>query len=332
MNQVGNPPSLAERVRFRWWRPSTKLPVWSELEDLRGIIPTAVQERCDNELWMLSDGDDGRFGFGPWLIVDQDYAYEPLREYPALFREFVSLPFSRDAYEGFARQYGSLMARFEQGLPDRLSTWVIEHHELRGAVMLADALAAHETENLEDLGISWEPARNLNGGPIRGHSLASFRYTPVTLYNLMVEHPEIPEDSQVLASLQSQMWETRTGTLLEADSGHRALAQAVLEHTISERMAQHGVTPMIARDGGTLGPGMHLSFRVPHLAGALWLQLLLAIDGNRTYRTCPVCGKWWDDTDARSHKAVCSNKCRAKRSYELRKAAKEEAAENGESS
>jgi len=40
------------------------------------------------------------------------------------------------------------------------------------------------------------------------------------------------------------------------------------------------------------------------------LQLALAVDGNRVYSSCPVCGAWWDATDAHSQKKTCSERCR----------------------
>lgn len=50
------------------------------------------------------------------------------------------------------------------------------------------------------------------------------------------------------------------------------------------------------------------------LLGALWLQFALAIDGNREYRSCTTCGRFYelDPAVARTNRLYCTDACRMK--------------------
>lgn len=71
-----------------------------------------------------------------------------------------------------------------------------------------------------------------------------------------------------------------------------------------------GVRLGIAADYSPRGTGLRITFEAEDLRAAMWLQLALAVDGDRRYDSCKNCGKWWDATDAHPKKKTCSDACR----------------------
>jgi hypothetical protein len=68
----------------------------------------------------------------------------------------------------------------------------------------------------------------------------------------------------------------------------------------------------------------HLNLRIvpKNLLGALWLEFARGIDGNKDYRKCRECGRWFEISleAGRPTKFFCSNACRSK-AYRERQAA-----------
>lgn len=112
---------------------------------------------------------------------------------------------------------------------------------------------------------------------------------------------------------ESTLWLEKLPGL--SDMKEREEAQGWLMTRIQGGLARHSVTPTIRPNGLAFGVGLQLVFFVPNLAGAMWLQLAVAVDGDRKYKPCPVCSRRYDATHSRSHKQVCSDKCRAKKAY-----------------
>jgi hypothetical protein len=84
-------------------------------------------------------------------------------------------------------------------------------------------------------------------------------------------------------------------------------ARAALANLISEMCA---TVRVVMRVTSAQPDGLRLTFEVRSLIAAMWLQFALAVDGQREYRPCPVCGDWWDATEARSDRKTCSDRCR----------------------
>jgi len=57
-----------------------------------------------------------------------------------------------------------------------------------------------------------------------------------------------------------------------------------------------------------------LCFVPPHLLAAVWLQFAQAVDGNKGYRSCEQCGRWFELSPqmARTDKQFCTNACRSR--------------------
>ena len=230
-------------------------------------------------------------------------SYEPLREYTSLFREFASTDPTPDGVLAFANRYGLLgfRDRYEQVIPpeggairhiptEPLGAWQQEIKKMKNTVGLWD-MAQREDEAGLSRHIRWSKDR----------SSVCVTYQPDLDWvddDLMEELPEpelfTPGDVVVpaLIFVQGQVngrlsWEERVSPQLvyEARRGQLGL------HFIPER-----------------------------LLGALWFQLAQAVGGDKRYRQCYGCGKWFELSPevARSNRLTCSDACRS-RAYRDRK-------------
>ncbi len=320
-------PTLGGAIVFKWWRSDTAQ--WIDGKEIRDHVPRWNDEAGDDEWYELSHEDPQLGQADPWLIARTSAEYQPLREHEALVWEFASLPFERDAYTVFAKRFGPLTRKDAGRLPDRLSFWVQEHSYLRYAVSLYQAIENRTTDDLESLGIRTAPAP---GDASRTELVASAALVPDPPLARFLEDVSAEFGPETARLLNDRIASEAAYALIEADASTRRIVQMALATIITGSLAHHSVDPLLDPDVSPLGMGLTMSFRVSDLIGAMWLQLALAAAGNKTFRSCPVCGTWWNASGARSHKTVCSNKCRAKQAYERRKAAKEEAAESDESS
>jgi hypothetical protein len=102
-----------------------------------------------------------------------------------------------------------------------------------------------------------------------------------------------------------------------------------LRETLNRHLLHHVSVHMVQdiRHGG-------LSLRKwpVSLLGALWLQLAEAVSGNKEFRSCPTCGKWFELSPdvARTNRLFCSDKCRT-RAYRGRKEQAQKLAKKGKS-
>lgn len=89
------------------------------------------------------------------------------------------------------------------------------------------------------------------------------------------------------------------------------LARLYVQYLVNKAMEEH-VAPKVLYT-----PNIDkwvLRLRPANLLGAMWLQLALAIDGEKRYRSCRECGTWFelDPKVNRTSKFYCSNACRTK--------------------
>lgn len=231
----------------------------------------------------------------------------PVPEHPGLFHTFADLPFSAEAYAGFAEKYGHVGGLTGETLPVRLAEWMVEHYAMRVAVTLFDALLDSPVpEDLGSLGLHVEPVMTETGMALPGHMGVTAQVTGM---------PDDGTGAQFAAPI----------AVVRAGCSNVELVRTCLIELINTHIAFHSVTPDLTIGDESNSIGLSLSFTPRDLFGAMWLQLLLASSGNHRLRKCSVCGEWWDATAARSHKAVCSDNCRAKQSYRRRRDAEEAA-------
>ena len=310
--------SLAELVDFEWHRSEDA--IWVPWEQREAFLPLHLRDYWRTEDDVLCPGSSDarammgiprdRFDDDPWLGAHAGSAYDPLKEHPALFREFADLADDPSAYLAFAREYGPLTQFVDVHLPETLSLWEWERRAIGAAVYYFDALKGGNVD---------EARRRINTSPAH----------PFEGAGALLAH--YPTTAMYVSDLFSPDWADGPlcTNVVTADATPREVVQAVLLRLVWDGLKERGATPGLTLDGRIYGTGLRLTFEVRNLAAAMWLQLLLAVDGNRDYERCPVCRRWYDATGARSHKKVCSDKCRAKKSYQERQKAKKHAEGKG---
>ena len=229
----------------------------------------------------------------PWpsLIGREGEAYEPLKEQKALFRLFAALDDTKEAYLEFARRYGSLVAvttarttrltGLPGGFAGGIAEWSMAREDLAIALGIWDHL--HDGASSDVLhGGGWETR------PV-GQDLGVYRKRARSV------------------SDRGSAW---LDLVVPAGSSDREIVQALLRLAVNAGLKRSGVQLALAPTGKVYGSGLRFSYAVDSLLGAMWLQLALAIDGNRDYRTCAGCGDPWDATGARKSRDWCSERCR----------------------
>lgn len=234
------------------------------------------------QMW-VSGGDDRA-----WVLFGEDGApYRPLVSETALFRNFAHLDGSRDAFERFAERYGrlGLYREHERELEEALHPeweeleeeegyWCREHAMLALAVALWDALQTDQFSTVVGNLVHIErPHAHFASGPL------------------------VPSEARAYA---------KTGVKVRDE---RDAVRKLLAILVSGALVTREVAPALVVSPSGVSP-LHLTYGVETLVAAMWLQLAFAINGNRTYETCPVCGDEWESTWARSDKKYCSAKCR----------------------
>ncbi|MDR3686919.1 MAG: hypothetical protein P4L93_08195 [Coriobacteriia bacterium] len=244
-----------------------------------------------------------------WLSWEStsERRYRPLRDHPELFLLFAGLS-GEAQYLSFAEEYGPLL-----GI-ETAELWEYESATMRSSIHLWQGLReGRPADALSDFthAIRFTTAHRDWFVPTLKRDYDETRRVP----DAAGTHLTLPE------GLQRYHEEQRHLGAVRLDTPTREVAQIVLERTIDDALTRYRIAPVVRREQTAYGTGLRVSLAPRQLGGALWLQFALAVDGNRKYRVCPECGKWWDATDARSHKQVCSDKCRAAKSYRLRQAA-----------
>jgi len=301
MNAKRSNPSLVELVDFQW--KSAPMAIW---------VPPSRHAQVFTRLmkyWAeAAEGCAEDDPFGIWLASASEgaRAYEPLREFPALFREFAELRSEAD-FLAFAHKYGALRD-VANGPRSSLALWLYESQTMRAAVRLFESL---ETGNVEEV-----LSETVWTDETYGTNEERFLFPEL---RREIEGADRFDDDSPFQAFQDADYGGQAA--LPVTSSARHIAQTALALGIKTALLQHGVTPSVVPDGSPFRSGLRLSFNVPDLAGAMWLQLALAVDGNRKYQKCEVCETWQDVTDWREDRVVCSDKCRAAKSYRLRKGA-----------
>lgn len=237
--------------------------------------------------------------------------YEPIIEYPALFREFAMIDSGGDGIFAFANRWGALgsegtcvimpVDESDSERPNRRIIWgeVIEIWELEifnmfNAISIWDA-ARHHDEKLLKTRIWWVEGKVYwRPDPGRWDSVVEL-YVATSDY-----HPERIDPIR-------QDGLERAGLYLVQDLVNEGLRSRVHEE--------------LQWDEATGKPTIRI---VPgNLIGAMWLQFALAIDGDNEFGKCSECASWYVIAPGagRPDKTYCSNACRM-RAYRKRKTAK----------
>jgi hypothetical protein len=257
--------------------------------------------------------------------------YAPLREATGLFRDFADAEPTPEGVLKFANGYGCL------GVPDdpvgpqsgweSLYSWRLRILMMRGLIMLWEALRDGSVDQLRRL-IRWDGNDAVRFIP--PPELASYyaemeepleRHIPAERRN--VAYWDLPPDLLYFGEVGSP-WD---GCQLIASRTRNPnlLAQFIPGDPVGPARAHllGIVNDCIAR--GKVQPRLHWSDREKRLVyqalpetlfGAMYLQLLLAIDGDRQYKRCRVCGRSYEVAGGRNKgisrrdRETCSNACR----------------------
>jgi hypothetical protein len=258
--------------------------------------------------WVLSDG----VAVGTRYVVRQ---YNPLRMFTGLFRTFAAVDPTREAILTFANTYGDLgIARpldvrspsdhrqlyFVRG--ETLADWVTEIDAMRQAVAIWDMVRARDVPGLSRH-IRWDQG---NGGP-------NWVYD---------SHPELPPFHVDPRRAVPAGAGRHTDLILPVPDlfkpGDVLMPATFLVQNWINTHLMRRVSPRVVYD---LDRGAQaLRFYPESLLGALWLQFAQAIDGDKEYRACRECGKWFEvSLDAfRTNRVFCSDPCKS-RDYRRRK-------------
>ena len=84
-----------------------------------------------------------------------------------------------------------------------------------------------------------------------------------------------------------------------------------LQRMVDDKLKQFSSCPQLLWDRGKL----RLFIRPQSLIAGMWLQLALAIEGDRQYRSCEGCGRWFEvgGGQKRSDAETCGPSCRKRR-------------------
>jgi hypothetical protein len=290
--------TLSELVSFRWHRLAS--PEWQMLYEPINE-PTLARDR-ESFCPPLATADR------TVLTGQEGEAYDPLRDEPALFRIFARLEDTQEAFLDFARRYGGLdelgieISRTTEStlVPFAKSTgtldaWSSRRQELAHAVRLLDALRNGRVADL----LHEEYVTRETGGVLG-------------VYRRDDQRPwkARPLKDGVVPGVNWAMSAREPVVVVPAQSTEREIVQHLLSLQVTRQLTGRQVSLTLSPTTKVYGAGLRLTYVVTTLVGALWLQLALAIDGNRDYRPCAGCGNPWDATDARQSRNWCSERCR----------------------
>ena len=227
---------------------------------------------------------------------------EPLGENAGLFRDFAALEPTSEGILRFAHRYGELGLRSDPEDFEFLEQWVELIREMRELTTLWDSI---EKGDLETLGqsIRWQS----DGSAVEIH---------------------VP-DGQGKSTWKSM---PADGLLeLLPRNLHRedliGPARIYLKKRLNLRLSGRFTVKLVEDSpDGSLG----IAIIPDSLIAGIWLQFAQAIEGNKQFRQCQVCGRWFE-LSSRAKRATakfCSDGCRFK-AYRQRKTRATELAEEG---
>jgi hypothetical protein len=276
----------------------------------------------------LANGGQGKKS--EWMLkgeesMDATYmavrAYAPLTEFPGLYRTFSAVPFEdRDAILAFVNKYGLLginrfaLAGDSTSQPElvhsvekeKYQDWARKIELMRQAVEIWDLFTAGDTEKLSQY-IQWSQVSitpiNDEGGRIKGYTGTNWCYS---------SHRDYPPNKKGWPGEEFRIIEP----VLDLFSPDDVLMPAyfLVQRWINENLAGR-VTPRLLYDPNRRKPVMQI---IPkNLLSAMWLQFARTIDGNKEFRACKECGRWFEishkQADGRTRRReFCSDPCKSK--------------------
>jgi hypothetical protein len=220
--------------------------------------------------------------------------HRTLREETALFREFAKVDLTPEGVIAFANRYGTLGGNVRQ--PIKIGSSRAKQHGFN----FGEPLATWYTEISEVRRLL--PLFDPDGKP-----------------EIIFE-----THTESITALWPDGWGVVAFRATEPDTYERLkdkpteIMRHYLKTQINRKLLDHKSTGRLLEYNGALR-----LFIVPEsLIAAIWLQFACAIDGNRKYRSCKNCKKWFEVGRAgrRADAETCSDSCRAAFTYKRKKA------------
>ena len=283
-----------ELLEFQWELPTPGYR-WVEVRRLSNVVMEIVDSEPADCTVLIPESID----------LPQTRRYAPLREETGLFRILADVELSPAGVLAFANRYGSLgTTRVSVHDPSRCEcdtfpgetweAWVDAIATLRFAVRLWELARANDQAGLEKH-VHWEDDDLVHC------------YTQRQWATVPTGHP-LP--------LGECRWSTRRSydeTLLNIRPGDlimpaRYCVQFAMNHYLSNTIARL----LWNRDHNR----QEVCFVPLNLLAAVWLQFAQAVGGDKGYRSCEQCGRWFElSTQAgRADKVFCRNACRSRAS------------------
>jgi hypothetical protein len=243
--------------------------------------------------------------------------YQPLREETGLFRTLAETPDDDACIVGFAGRYGLLGIGADAAWwpADEAGKWLTD---VQGFILGPSTVWEVVTDWrpcirwLNALVGLWDLAR---GGADALDCSLVWDNAGVSYYPLPTLDPLAPKGrGRLLTTAQLREYGVERGDLVGA--AHVVLA-AALNTQLRQAPAGLGWDPAQRRP--------FVSARVDSLWGAVCLQFVNAIAGNKEYGRCRACGRWYELSPElnRTNRMTCSDPCRQKAHRERHRRARE---------
>jgi hypothetical protein len=250
---------------------------------------------------------------GPYLrkVEVPEFAYQPMVDAPALFRDFADTEATPEGCLRFANRYGWLgipcVYPNDHCIAEALIAWQVRILWLKYRVLLWDLALAGDQAGLSRY-VRW------------GKGTLTFLDVPFehTSFRAVLHHALLdPEQSFSLGSRHShtlragprvQPLDLIKPALFFCLSAVDELFDPHFEHP--DELAR--VQPRLGWDSERGQPGLVM---VPQsLWAAIVFQFALALDGNRRFQRCPVCSRWFALAPGvnRADRLTCSASCRVR--------------------
>ena len=333
-------PRRTEPLEFLWIVPSSGFHWLQARPNLR--LP-GVEQSPEQRVLVAKGGESQP----AWCRT-----YKPLESYTGLFRTFAETKISESDILQFANKYGCLGGEcrsearlgasvalssqcsygtyevdMQRGLPGsnvpttlvfrgvgEVSPGAGPRHFIECEIFETWARAISTMREMVSL---WEFAKNGDLGEL--NKLIVWKDKNAVYYKRSESlHPILIENRIVCISSRSQNPE-----LLENMKAGDLITPAwyYLQQRLNQKLKRHVAIPRLLWNRR-----QQLRFVITptSLISAMWLQLSIAVDGNRNYRICEDCRRWFEvGAEARSDAKFCSNACRQK-TYRKRKSMHQE--------
>jgi hypothetical protein len=246
----------------------------------------------------------------------------------ALFREFADVPLSREGVLNFANKYGWLgVGPLTLVIPRKVCRYPIrEEVASEMETLLAQGnrarILSHPTEAypvqpgerpaewFKEIAAMSQLLRVFD--PPGGADPLKKRFEQRVIWTTNEVIYELQTDDVVEKELIVSKQERPQLFALLKKANLREILRWYLELSIDKRLAAHEVKVRLLRDSASGRVGLRV---VPQsLIGFLWLQFAKAVEGNKSYRRCEDCGKWFElgGQSSRSDKRFCTDTCRVR--------------------